>query len=328
MIRARRLRSSPAIRSLVEETQVTAHDLIYPLFFKEGNSEDINSMPGQKRLSINDLLQEIEDSLELGLRAFALFPVIPNEFKTWDAKEAINPDGLTQKTIRQIKRTFGNDVILITDVALDPYTSHGHDGLVHNGKILNDETVAMLAEMALVQAEAGADIVAPSDMMDHRIKAIRKALEEANHHDTLIMSYTAKYASCLYGPFREALASLGSGDCELRTDIPQDKKTYQMNPANAREALKELDLDIQEAADIVMVKPASWYSDIIYQFKQNTHLPVAAYQVSGEYSMIQAAAQLGYIDLSAAMKESLISIKRSGADLILSYFAKAYCQEL
>lgn len=320
--RPRRLRTSKSVRDLVQETQVTANDLIYPLFIKEGESskEAIKSMPGIYRWGLDSILGEVESATKLGIKAIALFPVIDPSLKDETAKEALNPDGLTQRAIQTIKQHFP-ETLLVTDIALDPYTSHGHDGLLRDGKIINDETVEILAKMAVVQAQAGSDIVAPSDMMDGRVTAIRAALDQASCQDTLIMSYTAKYASCLYGPFRDALGSLGS-EAQSSKQGPEDKKTYQMNPANSIEALKELELDLDEGADIVMVKPASWYLDIISKFKAHSNRPVAAYQVSGEYSMIHAAAQAGYIDLEKAIQESLTSIKRAGADLILTYFAK------
>ncbi|MDA1021243.1 MAG: porphobilinogen synthase [Cyanobacteria bacterium] len=322
--RPRRLRLNAMLRDLVEENRVTANDLIYPLFIKEGETtkEAIKSMPGIYRWGLESILTEIQSATELGIKAIALFPVIDQSLKTESAQEAINPNGLTQRAIKTIKTKFP-DLLVISDIALDPYTNHGHDGLIQNGKVINDATVKQLAAMAVVQAEAGADIVAPSDMMDGRVGAIRHALDEAGFQDTLIMSYTAKYASCLYSPFRDALGSLGSQD-QVQHQGPQDKKTYQMNPANSLEAIKELELDIMEGADIVMVKPASWYLDIVKNFKEQSHVPVAAYQVSGEYAMIHAAATAGYIDLDQAMKESLTSIKRAGADLILTYFAKDF----
>ena len=327
-IRPRRLRINPSIRSLVEETQINSSDLIYPVFIKDKlkEPEQINSMPDIFRHNIESLIRELEPLHNKGLKAIALFPVISEDLKSLNAEEAYNPEGLTQKTIRILKQEFPN-LLIVTDIALDPYTSHGHDGIIHNGKIDNDKTVEILAKMALVQAEAGADIVAPSDMMDGRVESIRYNLESNNFKDTLIMSYTAKYASCLYGPFRDAL-NVSVIKSETDQSFPKDKKTYQMNPANSKEALKELALDISEGADIVMVKPASWYLDIIKDFKQNSMLPIAAYQVSGEYSMIQAAAEKNYIDLDSAMHESLTAIKRSGADMILSYFAKKYLMQI
>ena len=330
-IRPRRLRLNAMLRDLVQETKVTANDLIYPLFIKEGedSKEAIKSMPGIYRWGLKTILTEIQSATELGIKAIALFPVIDPSLKTELAEEASNPEGLTQRAIKTIKAKFP-ELLVISDIALDPYTSHGHDGLIQNGKVINDETVEILAQMAVVQAQAGADIVAPSDMMDGRVGAIRHALDEAGFQDTLIMSYTAKYASCLYGPFRDALeaASLRATEsgAAISQVVPADKKTYQMNPANSTEANKELNHDLLESADIVMVKPASWYLDIVKNFKEQSHVPVAAYQVSGEYAMIHAAAAAGYIDLDQAIKESLTSIKRAGADLILTYFAKNYLE--
>ncbi len=329
--RPRRLRLNQHIRNLVQEHSITAHDLIYPVFIKEGelSQEAIASMPGIYRWGTESVLRELEEAQELGIRAIAIFPVIAEQFKTLNAEESYNPEGLTQRVIRRIKEEFP-DLLLITDVALDPYTSHGHDGIIEAGKVINDKTVEILTKMALAQAEAGSDIVAPSDMMDGRIAAIRTKLDKHGYDDTLIMAYTAKYASSLYAPFRDALSSLGAKsksntlvlEREMTETIPQDKKTYQMNIANSKEALKELELDLAEAADIVMVKPAGWYLDIVSQFKARSTAPIAAYQVSGEYSMIHSAAKAGYIDLDLAIYESLISIKRAGADLILTYFAK------
>ncbi len=334
--RPRRLRLNEHIRNLVQEHSLTANDFIYPLFIKdqENAQEAISSMPGIYRWGTESVLRELEEAQELGIKAFAIFPVIAEEYKTLNAEESYNPEGLTQRAIQRIKQEFP-DLILITDVALDPYTSHGHDGILENGKIANDKTVEILRKMALIQSQAGSDIVAPSDMMDGRIAAIREKLDTNNHQDTLIMAYTAKYASSLYSPFRDALGSLGAktsqsniATLERAINIPQDKKTYQMNIANSKEALKELDLDLAEGADIVMVKPAGWYLDIISQFKSKSTAPIAAYQVSGEYSMIHAAAGAGYINLDKAIYESLISIKRAGADLILSYFAKDFLKQI
>lgn len=323
--RPRRLRQSPFIREIVTEHKLSADDFIYPVFVKDTKApEAIKSMPNIMRHSTHSLLKEIEESLKLGIKAFALFPVVDEGKKSSNAAESYNPDSLNQKTIQLVKKNFP-EVIIIGDIALDPYTDHGHDGLISDGKILNDATVEILSKMALAQAEAGVDIVAPSDMMDGRIKAIRSALDNKGFQDTMIMAYTAKYASCLYNPFREALDSLS--DNKKNTGIPQDKKTYQMNYANAKEALRELELDISEGADIVMVKPAAWYGDIIKSFKENSSVPIAAYQVSAEYSMIYAASEQGWIDLDKAMHESLTSIKRAGADLILSYFAKDFLRE-
>ncbi len=324
--RPRRLRLNQFIRELIAEHKLTANDFIYPVFVKDTSSaEAISAMPGIYRNSQDSLLKEIEACLELGIKAFALFPVVDETKKSSDAKESFNPKSLNQETIRNIKKRFPES-LLITDIALDPYTDHGHDGLIAEGKVVNDQTVEILSKMALAQAEAGADIVAPSDMMDGRVKAIRESLDKNDFQDTLIMAYTAKYASCLYNPFREALDSLKDSK-KPETNIPQDKKTYQMNFANSTEAIRELELDIQEGADIVMVKPASWYGDIIKSFKERSSVPIAAYQVSGEYSMIHAAAEKGWIDKDKAILESLTSIKRAGADLILSYFAKYFVQQ-
>jgi len=313
--RPRRLRRTPALRSMVQETQITANDFIYPMFVMtgEGQQVEVSSMPGCYRYSLDLLLKEVEDAANLGINAIALFPLIPTELKDETGSESANPKGLVQQAISAIKQAVPQ-MMVITDVALDPFTSHGHDGVVdESGKILNDPTVDILVKMALSQAEAGADMVAPSDMMDGRIGAIRQALDAAGYTETGILAYSAKYASAYYGPFRDALES-----------APQfgDKKTYQMDPANAREALKEVDLDIAEGADIVMVKPALPYLDIIYRVRQHTQLPVAAYNVSGEYAMIKAAGQKGWIDEKKVIMETLTSIKRAGADLILTYFAR------
>lgn len=314
-LRPRRLRKSESIRRLVREIQLTVDDLIYPLFVMEGEQQkvEVPSMPGCYRYSLDELLKEIEDAQAVGIGAIALFPLIPDHQKDAQATESLNPEGLIPKTVKAIKQAFP-DLVVITDVALDPYSSLGHDGLVdEQGRILNDPTVEILAKMALIQAEAGADWVAPSDMMDGRVGAIRKVLDASGHWKVSILAYSAKYASAYYGPFRDALES-----------APRfgDKKTYQMDSANALEALKEVNLDIAEGADIVMVKPALAYMDIIHRIRTSTHLPVAAYNVSGEYAMIKAAAQKGWIDEKAIMLETLTSLKRAGANLILTYFAK------
>ncbi|NES75967.1 MULTISPECIES: porphobilinogen synthase [Okeania] len=313
--RPRRLRRTPALRRMVEETQLTVNDLIYPLFVMEGEGQKVEvvSMPGSYRYTLDLLLKEIEDAYNLGINAIALFPLVEEAKKDNVGTESYNPDGLIQRTVKAIKQTIP-DIVVITDVALDPYSSEGHDGIVgENGVILNDSTVEVLVKQALSQAEAGADIVAPSDMMDGRIGAIRKALDAAEYFDVGILAYSAKYASAYYGPFRDALDSAPKFG---------DKKTYQMNPANAREAIKEVALDIAEGADMVMVKPALAYLDIICEVKKTTNLPVAAYNVSGEYAMIKAAGQKGWIDEKKVMLETLTSMKRAGADLILTYFAK------
>ncbi|WP_143171000.1 porphobilinogen synthase [[Phormidium ambiguum] IAM M-71] len=313
--RPRRLRRTPALRRMVRETNLTVNDLIYPLFVMEGEGKkvEITSMPGCYRYTPDLLLEEIATVAGLGINAIALFPVISESKKDDTGSESYNPEGLVQQTVQAIKQAVPK-IVLITDVALDPFTTHGHDGLIdENGTILNDPTVEVLVKMALSQAESGADMVAPSDMMDGRIGAIRKALDAEGYINVGILAYSAKYASAYYGPFRDALDS-----------VPKfgDKKTYQMDAGNAREALKETFLDITEGADIVMVKPALAYLDIIHQIRSETNLPIAAYNVSGEYAMIKAAAQQGWIDEKQVILETLLSIKRAGADLILTYFAK------
>lgn len=312
--RPRRLRRTSALRRLVRETVLTVDDLIYPLFVMEGEGkrQEIPSMPNCFRFSLDLLLQEIKEAYDLGISAIAIFPVIPDALKDNTGTESYNPNGLIPRTIRAIEQAIP-DILIISDVALDPYSSEGHDGIVRDGRILNDETVAVLVKQALVQAEAGADFVAPSDMMDGRVGAIRKALDAEGWINVGILAYSAKYASAYYGPFRDALASAPKFG---------DKKTYQMDAANAREALKEIALDISEGADMLMVKPALAYLDIIYRIKQQTHLPIAAYNVSGEYAAIKAAAERGWIDEKQVIWESLVSMKRAGADMILTYFAK------
>lgn len=311
--RPRRLRRTAALRRLVQETQLRVNDLIYPLFIMEGEGQrlEVPSMPGCYRYTLDVLLNEVREAHRLGLEAIALFPLIGDHLKDNAGTESYNPQGLVPRAVRAIKQAVPQ-MLVITDVALDPYSSEGHDGIVQDGIILNDETVAVLVKQALAQAEAGADFVAPSDMMDGRVGAIRQALDTAGWINVGILAYSAKYASAYYGPFREALDSAPNGD----------KKTYQMDPANAREALKEVALDIAEGADIVMVKPALAYLDIICQIKQHTTLPVAAYNVSGEYALVKAAAQRGWIDEKLVILETLTSIKRAGADLILTYHAK------
>lgn len=313
--RPRRLRRSPAIRQMVRETQISANDLIYPMFVMEGENQkvEVTSMPGCYRFSLDLLLREIADIYQLGIQAIALFPVVPESKKDESGTESYNPEGLVQRTVAAIKRDVP-DIFVITDIALDPFTSHGHDGLLgEDGSILNDPTVEVLKKMAVSQAAAGADMVAPSDMMDGRIGAIREALDEAGYINVGILAYSAKYASAYYGPFRDALDSAPKSG---------DKKTYQMDPANSRESIKEVMLDIEEGADIVMVKPALPYLDIIRQVRDATDVPVAAYNVSGEYAMIKAAGEKGWIDEKKVILETLTSIKRAGADLILTYFAK------
>lgn len=312
--RPRRLRTTAAIRNLVRETSLSVHDLIAPVFVEEGNGKktEIASMPGYYRYSLDLLLNEIGELVALGVQSVLIFAKIEEALKDNTGKEALNPDGLIQRTIRAIRETYP-DVYVMTDVALDPFSEFGHDGIVKDLKIVNDETVEVLATMALSHAEAGAHCVAPSDMMDGRIGAIREKLEMHGYTDVNILAYSAKYASCFYGPFRDALDSApGFGD----------KKTYQMDPANSREAMKETMLDIEEGADLVMVKPALAYLDIIRNISNHFDAPVVAYQVSGEYAMIKAAAEKGWLNGEAAMMETLTAIKRAGASLIATYFVK------
>jgi porphobilinogen synthase len=314
--RPRRNRKSAVIRDMVQETRLTAHDFIYPVFITEGQNqtEEIKSMPGIFRFTADRVIDEIGQCVELGVKAFAPFPNINEVLKDPMARESTNLDGLYLKAVIDIKRQFP-EVVLMTDVAMDPYSSDGHDGVVDpdSGEILNDASLEVLGQMALAQARAGADIIGPSDMMDGRVAWIRRVLDENGFSHVSIMSYTAKYASAFYGPFRDALASAPKKG---------DKKSYQMNPANRLEALRELALDEAEGADMVMVKPALSYLDIIREVKNHTHLPVTAYNVSGEYAMIKAAAQNGWVDGERTMLEVLMSIKRAGADAILTYFAK------
>ena len=318
--RPRRLRRDSFTRNLVRENALTAHDLIYPVFVLDGQGrrEAVASMPGVERLSLDLLLPVAEQCLKLEIPVLALFPVIDPALKTPDGKEALNPDGLVPRVVRALKDRFP-ELGVMTDVALDPFTSHGQDGLLHPdpreaGYIMNDETVAVLVQQALVQAQAGVDIVAPSDMMDGRIAAIRQALEQQGLIHTRIMAYSAKYASAFYGPFRDAVgsaANLGKGN----------KKVYQMDPANTDEALREVALDIAEGADMVMVKPGMPYLDVVRRVKDEFRIPTFAYQVSGEYAMLKAAAQNGWLDHDAVMLESLLAFKRAGADGVLTYFA-------
>ncbi|MFN5540366.1 MAG: porphobilinogen synthase [Candidatus Melainabacteria bacterium] len=317
--RARRTRNNNAFRNLVRENHLSIQDLIYPLFIIEGHNQkiEIASMPGCFRLTIDLLLKEIAEAVKLGIQHIAIFPVIPNENKSESADEAYNPNGLTQTAIKEIKNNFP-EICLITDIALDPYTIHGHDGICDSkGNILNDQTVEILCKMAIVQAEAGADIVAPSDMMDGRVYSIRQALDKAGFQDTLILSYSAKYASSFYGPFRDALNSHLNSNLQFG-----DKKTYQMDIANAKEAEKEILHDEAEGADMVMVKPGLAYLDIVYRASQITTLPIIVYSVSGEYSMIKAAAQNGWLNEKQIVLESMIAFKRAGASGIITYFAK------
>lgn len=313
------MRQSAAIRGIAQETHLHPSDFIAPLFAVEGKGikSEISSMPGYFRYSLELLQQEVLDLQALGCTALLLFVKVPDHLKDNEGEEAVNPDGLMQQAIRMIKET-APDMLLMTDVALDPYSSLGHDGIVEDGEILNDESVGTLAEMAVSHAQAGADFVAPSDMMDGRIEAMRIALDTSGFQNVGIMSYSAKYASCFYGPFRDALDS-APVDME---NVPRDKKTYQMNPANAIEAKREVELDLLEGADMVMVKPAMAYLDIIRQTKEISTVPVSAYHVSGEYAMIKAAAANGWLNEEEAMVETLTAIKRAGADLIATYFVK------
>lgn len=312
--RPRRLRSSGAIRNMVAENDLKPADFIAPLFVTEGENkkQEIGSMPDYYRYSLDLLMDEVEALQEAGVRSVLLFVKVPGDKKDNEGMEALNPDGLMQRSVQAIKDNFPG-MLVMTDVAMDPYSSYGHDGVVEDGKILNDASVEVLAEMALSHARAGADMIAPSDMMDGRVAAMRERLDEAGFEETGIMAYSAKYASAFYGPFRDALDSTpGFGD----------KKTYQMDPANGREAVKEARLDVQEGADIVMVKPALPYLDVIRRVKNDVHVPVSTYNVSGEYAMIKAAAQNGWLDEEAVMLESLLGMKRAGADLIATYFAR------
>jgi porphobilinogen synthase len=312
--RNRILRKSDAIRSMVRETALSPADFIVPLFIIEGNQQisEISSMPGYYRRSIDLTVKEVKELWQMGLKAVLLFVKSADELKDNKGTEALNPYGLMQRSIRAVKEAVP-DMLVMTDVALDPYSSYGHDGIVEHGQIVNDPTVEVLAKMSVSHAVAGADFVAPSDMMDGRIGAIRHALEEAGHTNTGIMAYSAKYASCFYGPFRDALDSApGFGD----------KKTYQMDPANRVEAIREVIMDVEEGADIVMVKPALSYLDIIREVKNTVDVPVSCYNISGEYAMIKAAAQMGWIDENKAIIETLTSMKRAGADMIATYFAK------
>ena len=316
-VRPRRLRQSSAIRRLVAETHWLAGDLVYPLFVQdEKESAEVTSMPGVRRHSMDSLLQECEQALAAGILAVAIFPSIKQSLKNARGTHGLKEDNLLYRTVRRVKQTLP-ELVVITDVALDPYTSHGHDGvLTADGHTVdNDETVAILRRLAVKEAQAGADIVAPSDMMDGRVAAIREALDEEGFEDTVILSYAAKYASAYYGPFRDAVGSKIGKDAI-------SKASYQMDPSNVREALREVALDAEEGADIVMVKPAGPYLDVIRVVKEFTHLPVAAYQVSGEYAQIHAAAQLGWLDYERTRDEALLSIKRAGADIIFTYFAK------
>jgi len=315
--RMRRLRKQDFTRRLVAENTLTASDLIYPMFVLEGvnQKEVVSSMPGLERLSIDLLVKEAHELVELGIPAIALFPVTPMQAKSLCASEAYNPDGLAQRAVRAIKQAIP-DIAIITDIALDPFTSHGQDGLIdEQGYVLNDETIEVLVKQALSHAQAGADIVAPSDMMDGRVSALRKALESHGFINTCIMAYSAKYASSYYGPFRDAVGSAGN----IKGG---NKKNYQMDPANSDEAMREIALDLQEGADMVMVKPGMPYLDIVRRCKDEFKVPTFAYQVSGEYAMHKAAFANGWLNEDEVILESLIAFKRAGADGILTYFAK------
>lgn len=312
--RNRRNRNSDSIRSLVRETHLSVNDLMTPLFIMEGNNtkENIPSMPGVYRMTLDLLKEEINEIWSLGIRAVNIYCKVPDELKDNKGTEALNPNGLMQRAIRTIKETQP-EILVFSDVALDPVSSYGHDGIVENGKILNDETVEILAKMALSHAEAGVDFIAPSDMMDGRVLAIREALEQNGFSHVGIMSYTAKYASAFYGPFRDALDSApGFGD----------KKTYQMDSANVLEAYHEAEQDMIEGADILMVKPGTPYLDVLYRMKEYTKMPIAVYQVSGEYAMLKAAAEKGWLDYEKCLMETMMGFKRAGADIINTYAAK------
>ena len=317
-IRPRRNRKSAAIRNMVEETQLGVQHLIYPIFLKDGKNikEEIASLPNNYRWSLDQLIPEIETCMNLGIYTYDLFPAVDESLKDTIASYSYADDNFYLKAIRKLKETFP-EIAIMSDVAMDPYSSDGHDGLVVDGRIVNDETLPILAKMSVAQAQAGVDIIGPSDMMDGRIGYIREALDLAGFTDTSIMSYTAKYASAFYGPFRDALNSAPKAG---------DKKSYQMNPANQREALLEAQLDFEEGADMLMVKPALCYLDIIHLLKQQFPIPITAYNVSGECAMVHAAAQNGWLNYELAVYEMLLSIRRAGADGILTYFAKDFAQ--
>ena len=317
-IRPRRNRKSAAIRNMVEETQLGVQHLIYPIFLKDGVGikEEVSSLPNNFRWSIDQLIPEIESCLKLGITTYDIFPAVDEKLKDKTATYSYTSDNFYLNAIRKLKETFP-EICIMSDVAMDPYSSDGHDGLVENGKILNDETLPILVEMSIAQAQAGVDIIGPSDMMDGRVGVIRDALDAEGYTETSIMSYTAKYASAFYGPFRDALNSAPKSG---------DKKTYQMNPANKREALLEAQLDFEEGADFLMVKPALCYLDIIHILRENFSIPITAYNVSGECAMIHAASRNGWLDYDRAVLETLLSIRRAGADGILTYFAKDFVQ--
>lgn len=317
-IRPRRNRKSAAIRNMVEETKLGVENLIYPIFLKDGKNikDEVLSLPNNFRWSIDRLLSEIEECMNLGIYTFDIFPAVEEDLKDKIASYSYADDNFYLDAIRQIKERFPESVVM-SDVAMDPYSSDGHDGYVENGKILNDETLPILARMTIAQAQAGVDIIGPSDMMDGRVGLLRQALDEEGFTDVSIMSYSAKYASAFYGPFRDALNSAPKSG---------DKKTYQMNPANKREALLEAQLDFEEGADMLMVKPALCYLDVIHILKENFNIPITAYNVSGECAMVYAAAKNGWLDYDRAVFEMLLSIKRAGADGILTYFAKDFAK--
>ncbi len=321
--RPRRNRKSPAVRALARETHLSPGHLIHPLFLvrEDNKKEEISSLPGSFRQSLDHVLRDIEESMKLGIQSFIMFPKIPNERKDKTGTYSYDEKNFYLRAATKIKQEFP-ECALISDVALDPYSIDGHDGVVRNGRILNDETNDILARMSVAQAAAGFDILGPSDMMDGRVRAMRESLDSQGFTDTSIMSYTAKYASAFYGPFRDALDSAPVEDA----DIPKDKKTYQMNPANKREALIEAETDAAEGADFLMVKPALNYLDIIHLLKANSDLPIAAYHVSGECAMLIAACQNGWLDYKKAMPETLLSIRRAGTDAIITYFAKDYAR--
>ena len=316
LIRPRRNRKNAAIRAMVEETKLGTENLIYPIFLQDGKGikSEIKSLPNNFRWSIDKLLPEVEKCLKLGINTYVLFPAIEERLKDAIASHSYASDNFYLDVIRTLKDRFP-EIVLMSDVAMDPYSSDGHDGLVRDGKIINDETLPILAKMSIAQAQAGIDIIGPSDMMDGRVGYIREALDQANFSDVSIMSYSVKYASAFYGPFRDALDSAPKAG---------DKKTYQMNPANRREALLEAELDIQEGADMLMVKPALCYLDVIASLKENFSVPITAYNVSGECAMVYAASQNGWLNYEATMSEMLLSIRRAGADGILTYFAKDF----
>ena len=320
--RLRRTRMSNFLRKLTSETLFTKNDLIWPVFITEGKNkrDEIKSMPLIYRYSIDKLISELDVLVKIGLQAIALFPHIENSKKDQDGSLALDPDNLVCRCIKEIKKKFP-EIGIICDVALDPYTSHGHDGIIYNDQVSNDQTISILKKQALIQADAGCDILAPSDMMDGRVLGIRNSLEKNGFKDTLIMSYSAKYASCFFGPFREAIQS-------EKLIKPINKKSYQMNPANSNEAMHEVSMDISEGADMVIIKPGLPYLDIISKCKNEFKIPVFAYQVSGEYSMIMAAAKMGFLNLDDVIFESLICFKRAGSDGVFSYFTPYVLEEM